>query len=62
MAMGDDDKVEGAWDKAKGKVKKAWGELTDDKKKKREGSADKARGSIKVMKGNIKRKLDPDMA
>ena len=60
MAMGDDDKLEGAWDKAKGKVKKAWGELTDDEKKKREGAADKAKGTLKDIEGDIKREIDPD--
>ncbi len=60
MAMGDDDKVEGAWDKAKGKAKKAWGEITDDKEKKAEGSMDKAKGTMKDVKGDIKGALDPD--
>ncbi len=60
MAMGDDDKLEGAWDKVKGRVKKALGELTDDEKTKREGSVDKAKGTLKEIKGDIKRKIDPD--
>jgi len=60
MAMGDDDKLEGAWDKTKGKVKKAWGELTGDKEKKAEGSMDKAKGSLKDVKGDIKNAIDPD--
>jgi uncharacterized protein YjbJ (UPF0337 family) len=60
MAMGDDDKIEGAWDKTKGKLKKAWGELTDDKEKKAEGTMDKVKGSLKDMKGAIKGAFDPD--
>jgi uncharacterized protein YjbJ (UPF0337 family) len=58
--MGDDDKLEGAWDKTKGKVKKAWGEITDDPDKKAEGSVDKGKGTLKDIKGDIKNALDPD--
>ena len=47
-------------DKAKGKAKKAWGEITDDPDKKAEGSADKAKGTLKDVKGDIKNALDPD--
>ena len=58
MAMGDDDKLEGAWDKAKGRVKKAIGELTGDIKKKAEGSIDKAKGALKDVEGDVKREID----
>ena len=58
MAIGDDDKAEGMWDKAKGKVKGAVGELTDDKSMKREGKVDKAKGEIKDAKGDLKNKID----
>ncbi len=60
MGMGDDDKVEGAWDKAKGKAKKAWGEITDDDEKKAEGEVDKAKGAFKDAKGDVKNAIDPD--
>ncbi len=60
MAMGDDDKMEGGIDKLKGKAKKAWGELTDDKEKKAEGQSDKLKGGMKDIKGDIKGALDPD--
>jgi uncharacterized protein YjbJ (UPF0337 family) len=58
MGIGDDDKAEGAWDKTKGKVKKAYGELTDDPDKKAEGSWDKTKGSIKDTKGDVKNKIE----
>jgi uncharacterized protein YjbJ (UPF0337 family) len=57
MAIGDDDKAQGAWDKTKGKVKKAYGELADDDKAKREGSADKAKGTFEEKKGDLKNKI-----
>lgn len=60
MAMGDDDKLEGSWDKLKGRAKKAFGELTGDRGKKTEGSADKAKGTMKDVEGDIKRSIDPD--
>jgi uncharacterized protein YjbJ (UPF0337 family) len=58
MATGDDDKARGMWDKTKGKVKKAVGEITDDKDMKREGSMDKAKGTVRDTKGDIKNKID----
>ncbi|HZZ83080.1 MAG TPA: CsbD family protein [Anaeromyxobacteraceae bacterium] len=57
MAIGDDDKAQGAWDKMKGKVKKAYGEITDDPAKKAEGSIDKAKGSFEEKKGEVKGRL-----
>ncbi len=60
MAMGDDDKAEGTFDKLKGKAKKVYGEITDDREKKAEGSLDKAKGSFKETKGDIKNALDTD--
>ena len=60
MGDGDKDKLEGAWDKTKGKVKKAWGELTDDDQKKAEGSVDKLKGTLKDFKGDVKNALDTD--
>ncbi len=41
------DVVAGAADKAKGRVKKAIGELTDSEALKREGDIDKATGKVK---------------
>ena len=42
-----EDHMAGETDEAKGRVKKAAGELTDDKGLKREGDVDKASGKIK---------------
>src|SRR5207302_1400106 len=40
---------EGRWDQLKGKVKQAWGVLTDDDLKKVEGKYDQVVGLIKTM-------------
>ncbi|HEX2784359.1 MAG TPA: CsbD family protein [Ilumatobacteraceae bacterium] len=45
-------------DQAKGRVKQAVGDLTDDKDLKREGKADEAAGKAKRAVGNIKDKAD----
>jgi uncharacterized protein YjbJ (UPF0337 family) len=49
-------------DEAKGRVKRAAGELTGDEEKKREGSVDKAAGKAKdlvdKLADSIKRKVD----
>ena len=44
MAIGDDDKLRGRWDEAKGRAKKAAGEIADDPELKREGTKDKVIG------------------
>jgi uncharacterized protein YjbJ (UPF0337 family) len=43
---------DGAIDKAKGNVKKATGDLTDDKDLKNEGRVDKASGNVKDKVGD----------
>jgi uncharacterized protein YjbJ (UPF0337 family) len=45
-------------DQAKGRVKQAAGDLTDDKDLKREGKADEAAGKVKEFLGNAKDKAD----
>lgn len=45
-------------DQAKGRIKQAVGDLTDDKDLKREGKADEAAGKAKRAVGNIKDKAD----
>jgi uncharacterized protein YjbJ (UPF0337 family) len=60
MAMGDDDKLEGKWDDAKGRVKNAAGEITGNRDLKDEGTMDKVKGKMKDIKGSIKGALDPD--
>ena len=54
-------KLEGKWDQTKGRVKEAWGDLTDDDLDKTEGKWDRVVGTIKEKTGdtvdNIERKL-----
>ncbi len=51
---GEQDKVEGAWDNAKGKIKEKVGELTDDENTESEGKKDQVKGKIEGAKGDIK--------
>lgn len=41
---GEDDKTQGKFDEAKGKAKKAWGDMTDDEKAQASGEADETKG------------------
>lgn len=43
--------LEGKWDQMKGRVKQAWGDLTDDDLKKTEGKWDRLVGTIKEKTG-----------
>ncbi len=56
------EQAKGKWNQLKGKVKKIWGELTDDDLIKAEGSVDKLYGIIQEKFGDtkeaIKAKLD----
>jgi uncharacterized protein YjbJ (UPF0337 family) len=45
---------EGTVDRAKGKVKEAAGDLTDDNDLQREGKVDQASGNVKDKLGNLK--------
>jgi uncharacterized protein YjbJ (UPF0337 family) len=45
-------------DQAKGRIKEAAGDLTDDDRLKREGKADQAAGKAKEAVGNMKEKAD----
>ncbi len=58
----DDLKLEGKWDQAKGRIKEAWGALTDDDFDRAEGNRDQLAGTIKEKTGetaeDIKKKLD----
>jgi uncharacterized protein YjbJ (UPF0337 family) len=45
---------EGTFDNAKGKVKEAAGDLTDNKDLKREGKVDQGAGNVKDKLGNLK--------
>ena len=50
----EEDRGEGAIDKAKGRMKEAAGSLTGDEEKKAEGSADQTKGTAKEKKGKLK--------
>ena len=51
---GQQDRNEGALDKAKGRLKEAGGALTGNKEKKAEGRADQRSGTMKEKKGHLK--------
>ena len=51
---GADDRTEGGWDKAKGKVKEHAGRAAGDKDMEREGLADQAKGGAKQAVGHVK--------
>jgi uncharacterized protein YjbJ (UPF0337 family) len=44
-------KLEGKWDQGKGRVKEAWGALTDDDLDRTEGKVDRLVGTIKEKTG-----------
>jgi uncharacterized protein YjbJ (UPF0337 family) len=48
------DRNEGAMDKAKGRIKEAAGALSGDREKKAEGRSDQRRGTAKEKKGHLK--------
>ncbi|HEY0203559.1 MAG TPA: CsbD family protein [Acetobacteraceae bacterium] len=52
--MVDENRVEGAWDKAKGAVKEGIGKMTCDEKLQGEGMADKAKGKAESAVGGAK--------
>jgi uncharacterized protein YjbJ (UPF0337 family) len=57
----DDLRAEGKWDQVRGRVKEAWGSLTDDDLDRTEGKRDRLVGTIKEKTGEavdtIERKL-----
>jgi uncharacterized protein YjbJ (UPF0337 family) len=52
--MVDENRVQGAWDQAKGAVKETVGKMTGDAKLKGEGIADKATGKAESAVGGVK--------
>jgi uncharacterized protein YjbJ (UPF0337 family) len=52
----DKDRIEGAADQAKGKIKETVGKVTGDTKTEAEGSYDRAQGKTKSTVGGIKDK------
>jgi uncharacterized protein YjbJ (UPF0337 family) len=54
MTDADRDRVEGAFDKAKGSVKEGLGDVRGDKDQEAEGKVDQAKGSAKEKLGDAK--------
>jgi len=52
--MANKEQVEGKYDQAKGRVKQAAGDLTDDERLKAEGTWDKVKGAVKEGVGDVK--------
>jgi uncharacterized protein YjbJ (UPF0337 family) len=52
-----DDKIEGKWDQAKGKVKEEAGKLSGDKSTEIGGKIDQGKGKLKEDLGNVKEGL-----
>jgi uncharacterized protein YjbJ (UPF0337 family) len=50
---GEQDKAQGAWDQAKGKVKEKAGELTGDENTEDEGKKDQVKGKVEGAKGDL---------
>ena len=50
----DNNRVEGAFDQAKGAIKEGFGKLTGDTKTQAEGAADKAKGKAESAVGGAK--------
>jgi len=50
-----EDRVRGAGDKAKGRLKEAGGALSGDSSRKAEGRGDQAKGTIKEKKGLLRK-------
>lgn len=52
--MVDQNRIDGALDKAKGNIKEGFGKLTGDEKLQAEGKADKAKGAAESAVGGVK--------
>ena len=51
------DELDGKTNQVKGRVKQAWGDLTDDEKLRDEGVADEASGDVQEGFGRARRKV-----
>lgn len=60
MASGDEHKVKGMIDKAKGAVKEGFGALTGDRSTEVEGKAERAGGALREAYGELKNELTDD--
>ncbi len=61
MAAGDEDIARGMLEQAKGRVKKAVGELLDDPERKADGTLDKAKGAVREIAGRVKNQVERDL-
>jgi uncharacterized protein YjbJ (UPF0337 family) len=52
--MVDENRVKGAWDKAKGAVKEGVGKITGDEKLQADGKVDKAKGKVESAIGGTR--------
>ena len=55
-------KLEGKWDQLRGRVKEAWGDLTDDDLDRTEGQIDRLVGTIKEKTGETTDKIEQKLA
>jgi uncharacterized protein YjbJ (UPF0337 family) len=55
--MKNKDELDGQTEQVKGKVKQAWGDLTDDERLHDEGVADEAAGDVQEGFGRARRKV-----
>lgn len=55
------DQVEGNWTQMKGKVKEAWGDLTDSDLKKIEGKRDRLAGTLQERYGKQKEDVEKEI-
>ncbi len=61
MGAGDDDIARGKLEQAKGRVKKAIGELLDDPERKDDGTIDKAKGTVREIAGRVKNEIEREL-
>jgi len=55
------DKIEGNWTQMKGRVKEAWGDITDSDLQKIEGKRDRLAGILQERYGKEKDKVDKEI-
>lgn len=58
MASGTQQKWEGRWDQLKGRVRQAWGDLTDDDFQRAQGDYEQLVGIIKERTGQTREEIE----
>ncbi len=56
------DTMKGTWKQLKGKIKEAWGDLTDDEIEQAEGKRDQLVGTIQKKYGKTKEEVDRQLS